>query len=117
MSRRPRPHRHRSKTPSTLGDVVRARAERLARGFVSAGFAPGDTEYERLARATLTLVVGFILVLSPLWIATYLVLGRPLSAAIPGVYEVIAIARLGHLFVRPMTTYGLIGLDLARASQ
>ncbi len=78
--------------------MTRASAERLLQRFVSAGFAPGDDEGERLRKATLTLVVGFIILLAPLWIVTYLVLGRPLSAAIPGVYVAIAVVRLAHLF-------------------
>lgn len=73
---------------------LRRRFER----FVSAGLAPGDDEQERLRKATLTLVVGLVILLSPVWVGTYLVLGRPVSAAIPAAYMVIAVVQLAFLF-------------------
>lgn len=66
----------------------------LARRFVQIGVAAEDDEQARLRTATTTLVALFIVVLSPAWIVTYLVLDRPLSAAIPAAYELFTIGSL-----------------------
>jgi adenylate cyclase len=66
--------------------------------FVMAGVAPGDDEQQQLRAATLTLVMAVVTVLSPVWVFTYLLLGRPLSAAIPAGFIVVAIGLLAYLF-------------------
>jgi adenylate cyclase len=68
--------------------------------LVLAGVTGEDDERRRLRKATLTLVVTLICLLSPAWIATYLVLGRPLAAAIPAAYVVFSIIGLTRLVLR-----------------
>jgi adenylate cyclase len=77
--------------------MIGAIAGRLSR-YVALGFAPADDEPERIRKAATTLIVSLVIVLSPLWIATYLALGRPLSAAIPASYAVVSVATLAYLF-------------------
>jgi guanylate cyclase len=66
---------------------------------VRGGIAPDDDERIRLRKASLTLVATLIAVLSPAWIATYLVLGHPVAAAIPAAYMAFTVVGLGALFV------------------
>jgi adenylate cyclase len=66
--------------------------------YVDAGVAETDDEGRRLRKRTLTMVVSLVCVLSPLWIVTYVVLGRPLAALIPGAYVALALAGLAVLF-------------------
>jgi len=58
------------------------------------GQGEDDNEEERLKKAALTLVVLLIITLSVIWVGTYAFLGLYLSAAIPLVYQVIAVASL-----------------------
>jgi len=53
-----------------------------------------DDEQQRMRTATASLIAAFIVVLSPAWVITYLVLGRPVSASIPGAYMAISIGSL-----------------------
>jgi adenylate cyclase len=62
--------------------------------FIEFGVAAEDDERERLRITTTTLIMLVVVVLSPAWIVTYVALGRPLSAAIPGAYEVISVGSL-----------------------
>ncbi|HEY8868742.1 MAG TPA: hypothetical protein VIM30_05085 [Candidatus Limnocylindrales bacterium] len=78
--------------------MTRVPVGRSLQRFVSAGFAPSDSDQVRVQKATLTLVIGFLVLLSPVWIVTYLLLGRPLSAAIPAVYVGVGVLRLANLF-------------------
>ena len=64
--------------------------ERLGR----IGVAPGDTDEIRVQKVALTVSAVTASVLSVVWVATYLALGLPVSAAIPFSYQVIAIAGL-----------------------
>jgi class 3 adenylate cyclase len=66
--------------------MAAATSRSLLTRLVDAGVAPSDDEGRRLGARSLLLVVGLICVLSPLWIVTYLVLDRPLSALIPTAY-------------------------------
>jgi len=68
------------------------------RRYVSSGVTAGDDERQRLRKASLTLVVSIICLLSPLWIGTYLVLDRPLAALIPAVYVVMSVVGLARVF-------------------
>jgi guanylate cyclase len=61
------------------------------------GARPDDDPRTVSRKTSLMLVSGLVLVLSPAWIGTYLVLGRPLSAAIPGAYAVFAVALLAYM--------------------
>jgi adenylate cyclase len=69
----------------------------LARS-IDAGVASSDDDDVRLRKRSLTLVVGLVCVLSPLWIVTYLVLERPVAALIPAGYVVLSLLGLGVLF-------------------
>jgi adenylate cyclase len=66
--------------------------DRLAR----VGSLPGDTPDERLSKATLVLKVVLEASMSTVWIVLYAILGLPLSAAIPLVYQVITLGSLAH---------------------
>jgi class 3 adenylate cyclase len=69
---------------------VRRSLERLA----SLGVAPGDPDEIRVQKVTLTLAAMTVTVLSVVWVATYLALGLPLSAAIPFTYQVVSVVTL-----------------------
>ena len=58
------------------------------------GVSAEDDEQERLRTTTATLIALVVVLLAPTWIVAYLALGRPLSAAIPGTYELISIGSL-----------------------
>ena len=58
------------------------------------GFAPDDTEEERLTKAVLTLSACLVGVLSFAWVFTYFAIGQPLAAAIPLAYQIVSLASL-----------------------
>ena len=58
------------------------------------GVLPDDTEDERLDKAMLTLVAGLLAVMAFAWVAIYLAVGLPQSAAIPFVYQLAVVASL-----------------------
>lgn len=60
----------------------------------SIGALPGDTEDERLHKAALVLTVIMVVAMAVIWVATYMVLGLYVSAAIPLGYQVISIGSL-----------------------
>lgn len=66
--------------------------------YVRAGFTASDDERRQLVKSSLTLIVTLIILLSPLWIGTYLLLGRPLAAMIPALYVALAVLGLARLF-------------------
>jgi adenylate cyclase len=65
--------------------------------IVGIGAAPGDTEDERLAKATLAAVSLLIVPFAAIWGSVYLVVGRPLAAVMPYAYIVVAVAAVGSL--------------------
>jgi adenylate cyclase len=67
---------------------------RLLERLALIGVAPSDTDEVRLQKVTLTLAAVTVTVLAVIWVVTYLVLGLPLSAAIPFAYQVASIASL-----------------------
>lgn len=67
--------------------------------YIGAGIRPDDDERTRLRKASLTLVVTIVCVLSPVWIGTYVVLDRPLAALIPAAYVGLSVVGLTWLFV------------------
>ncbi|MBW3613485.1 MAG: adenylate/guanylate cyclase domain-containing protein [Chloroflexi bacterium] len=67
--------------------------------YIDGGLAPGDDQGRRLRKRSLTMVVSLVCLLSPLWIVTYLVLGRPLAAVIPAAYVAVSLAGLASLFL------------------
>jgi adenylate cyclase len=58
------------------------------------GVAPLDGLETRDRKVTLTLAALIITCLSTIWVATYLALGLPVSAAIPFLYQVVTVATL-----------------------
>jgi adenylate cyclase len=66
--------------------------ERVAR----IGALPEDPPDERLAKATLTLSVVLEAGMASVWVVLYWLLGLPVSAAIPFVYQVVVIGSLIH---------------------
>jgi class 3 adenylate cyclase len=60
----------------------------------SIGMLPDDSDEVRIHKATLTLTSLSIALLAFIWVAVYVALGRPLSAAIPGSYQVVSFASL-----------------------
>ncbi len=78
-----------SRVKSRLGQIV-ARVSQW-------GARPDDDPRTVSIKTSLILVSGLVIVLSPAWTGTYLVLGRPLSAAIPGAYAVFSVALLTYM--------------------
>jgi class 3 adenylate cyclase len=58
------------------------------------GVASTDSDNVRLQKVTLTLAAATSTVLAVIWVGTYLALGRPLSAAIPFIYQIASIVSL-----------------------
>jgi class 3 adenylate cyclase len=69
----------------------------LAGRLLSVGVSPLDDEEERIRKRGLTTLVWLIVLLTPVWVLTYSLLGRPVSAAIPGAYLLITLPLLGYL--------------------
>jgi adenylate cyclase len=67
---------------------------RLLRSLASIGIDDADHDLIRAQKAALTLAASTITILSVIWVASYLALGLPVSAAIPFVYQVATIASL-----------------------
>ena len=62
--------------------------------IVLLGVSEQHDEQRRLQTATTTLVAVIVSGVAPIWVITYLVVDRPLAAAIPGSYTVVSIAML-----------------------
>jgi adenylate cyclase len=62
------------------------------------GVLPEHDRVERLRRSSLTLFALIVVALAPLWVITYWLLDRPLSAAIPLGYQAITVLGLLHLW-------------------
>ena len=67
---------------------------RLLRSLASIGIDDADEDLIRAQKAALTLAASTITILSVIWVASYLALGLPVSAAIPFAYQVATIASL-----------------------
>jgi class 3 adenylate cyclase len=67
---------------------------RLIERLAFLGAAPGDSEEVRVQKASLVLAASTVSALAVVWVATYLVLGLPRSAAIPFSYQVVSIVTL-----------------------
>lgn len=78
--------------------------DRLARSTLSGD----ESEYEAVAKSTLTLGTWVIVIFATVWVVTYLMLGRPVSAAIPFAYQVVSLVVVWSLRRR------LIALESAR---
>lgn len=66
----------------------------LIERFAGIGAMPDDSDDERIRKGALTLAVGMVSALTPIWVVTYLILDLPLSAAIPLAYLVISVISL-----------------------
>lgn len=58
------------------------------------GVSPDDSDVLRVQKVTLTVAAITIVLLSVVWVGTYLALGLPVSAAIPFAYQVVTLASL-----------------------
>jgi len=67
---------------------------RLLERFALIGVVPGDSDEVRVQKVTLTLAVVTVTALAVIWVATYLALGLPVSAAIPFMYQVASLVSL-----------------------
>jgi len=74
--------------------MTMSRLQRLGEVVAQIGVTPEDPEALRVQKATLTLATLTITVLSVIWVATYLALGLPRSAAIPFFYQVVSVITL-----------------------
>jgi adenylate cyclase len=73
--------------------AVRANGiRRLVERLAFAGVAAEDSDEIRLQKVTLTLAASTVTLLSFIWVATYLALGLPGSAAIPFSYQLVSVA-------------------------
>ncbi len=70
---------------------------RVRNSMLGIGVRPTDRPEDRLRKAALVLTAVSITVLATFWTGTYLLLGRPLSAAIPFTYQVISVIGLAYL--------------------
>lgn len=70
------------------------RIPRLVERLAFAGVVAGDSEEIRVQKVTLTLSAVIVTTLSVIWVATYLALGLPGSAAIPFTYQLVSIVSL-----------------------
>jgi class 3 adenylate cyclase len=79
-------------TPSEGGPrrSVARQLERLA----DLGARPEDSHDERLRQGTLIFASVLVTLLSTIWVTTFLAYGHPLSAAIPGAYQLITVIGL-----------------------
>jgi adenylate cyclase len=79
-----------SAVQATTGSRITAWLERAA----LLGVTDADSDEARTQKATLTIASLVITVLAVAWVGTYLLLGLPVSAAIPFGYQVVSIASL-----------------------
>jgi adenylate cyclase len=75
-------------------DRVLAAIRRPLQRLALIGVASSDSDDVRLQKVTLTLAAVTVTVLAVIWVATYLALGLPVSAAIPFVYQIASIVSL-----------------------
>jgi guanylate cyclase len=74
----------------SLGGSARSLLARIG----SIGCRPSDSDELRLRKQTLVLSTVTVAILATAWWATYLALGRPVAAAIPMTYQVVALVGL-----------------------
>ncbi len=68
--------------------------KRVLAALAELGANPGDTRDERLRQGTLVLASVLIVLLSFVWVLTYLFYGYPVAAAIPAAYQVLTVMGL-----------------------
>jgi len=74
--------------------TVEAWLVRALQRLAGIGSRPTDTEEIRIQKAALVLSASTVTGLAVIWVATYLALGLPRSAAIPFVYQLVSLATL-----------------------
>jgi guanylate cyclase len=77
-----------------LGRTPRRESVRLIGRLGDVGARPGDSADDRLRQGTLIFASVLIVLLSFIWVGTYLANGYPWSAAIPAAYQVITLVGL-----------------------
>jgi len=86
---------------------------RAGRSVLAIGRRPDERPYETLRRRGLVVTAVSITLLSTVWTSTYLVLDRPVSAAIPFSYQVASVIGLIYLDrTRDFATFALSQLVL-----
>lgn len=81
--------------------------------LANVGVDPADSDDERLDKGMLTLVTSLLAVMSFAWIAIYLAIGLPRSAAIPFAYQLCVVASLaGFAHTKRIRTVRTIQLAL-----
>jgi class 3 adenylate cyclase len=84
----------------------------LVQRLLQIGALPDEEESARLRRRSMTALVFLIMLLTPIWIGTYLVLGRPLSAAMPAAYDLVTLAAL-VLLARTRRLDLFVGIEIS----
>ena len=74
--------------------MTRSAGSTVVDRLLQVGALPEDDEAERIRRRSLITLVWVVVILTPVWVGTYLVLARPLSAAIPAAYVGISLVSL-----------------------
>ena len=80
--------------PPATHHAGRPRVLRVLDALADLGAKPGDTRDERLRQGTLILAAVLIVLLSFVWVLTYLFYGYPVAAAIPAAYQVLTVVGL-----------------------
>ncbi len=94
---------------------MRSTAKTLVSRLILLGISDLDDERQRLNKATTNVISLIVTSFAPFWSVTYLVLDRPISAAIPGCYSILSAAslvwtaRTGRMPGSPATRMILIG--------
>ena len=73
---------------------MRSIAKTLVSRLILLGVSDRDDERQRLGKATTNVISLIVTSLAPFWAAAYLMLDRPVSAAIPGCYSIFSAASL-----------------------
>lgn len=97
--RRTVPHRLSRVTGSRVqsgaaGSSPRRTVARQLERLAGLGARPEDSHDERLRQGTLIFVSVLIALIATIWVLTYLAYGDPVSAAIPGAYQVVTVVGL-----------------------
>jgi class 3 adenylate cyclase len=79
---------------STIDPRATPRLRRLVEALARLGATPDDPEPLLVQKATVTVAAVTIVILSVVWVGTYLALGLPVSAAIPFSYQVVTLVAL-----------------------
>ncbi|TCN30685.1 guanylate cyclase [Kribbella orskensis] len=80
--------------PGAAGPSPRRAVARQLMRLSDLGARPEDSHDERLRQGTLIFLSVLVAALSTIWVTTYLAYGDPVSAAIPGLYQVITVIGL-----------------------